>query len=168
MKLRILLVLMLSALLLPAVGAAQNRKSIKIVLAGDANLHRRLSVYNDPGYIELFNRLKTADVRFVNFESLIHNYQYAGSPFAGGINSYSPSWITDEIKWAGFNLLSVANNHAFDWGADGLRSSLRALDSAGLVWAGAGENLAFARAPSYLDTGNGRVALIAISSTLNP
>jgi len=168
MKLRILSVLMLSALLLPAVGAAQNRKSIKIVLAGDANLHRRLSVYNDPGYVELFNRLKSADVRFVNFESLIHNYQYAGSPFAGGINSYSPAWITDEIKWAGFNLLSVANNHAFDWGADGLRSSLRALDSAGLVWAGAGENLAFARAPSYLDTGNGRVALIAISSTLNP
>lgn len=168
MKARILFFLLMSALLLPVAGGAQGRRDIRIVLAGDANLHRRLSVYDDPGYRDLFNRLKTADVRFVNFETLIHNYQYAGSPFAGGINSYSPEWITDEVKWAGFNLLSVANNHAFDWGADGLRSSLRALDKAGLVWAGAGENLAFARAPSYLDTKNGRVALIAISSTLNP
>jgi poly-gamma-glutamate synthesis protein (capsule biosynthesis protein) len=156
------------ALLLPTLLSAQNKKEFTLVLAGNANLHRRLSVYDDPAYLELFKRLKTADARFVNFSTLIHNYEYSGSPSAVGINSYSPTWITDEFKWAGFNILSVANDHAFDWGPDGLRSSLRALDAAGLVYAGAGENLAFARAPSYLDTKNGRVALIAISATLNP
>jgi poly-gamma-glutamate capsule biosynthesis protein CapA/YwtB (metallophosphatase superfamily) len=168
MKAKLIFVLTALALLVPIAGQAQSKNGIQIVLAGDANLHRRLSVYDDPAYLDLFKRLRQSDVRFVNFESLIHNYEFAGSPFAGGINSYSPGWITDELKWAGFNLLSVANNHAFDWGADGLRSSLHALDEAGLVYAGAGENLAFARAPSYLDTKNGRVALIGISATLNP
>jgi poly-gamma-glutamate synthesis protein (capsule biosynthesis protein) len=164
--------LVLSILMAGVFASAQTSgipgKEFKLVLAGDANLHRHLSTYDDPDYLQLFARLRAADARFVNFESLIHNYEFAASPFSGGINSYSPKWITDEIKWAGFNLLSVAQNHAFDWGPEGLRSTLRALDSAGLTWAGAGENLALARAPSYLDTKNGRVALIAVSSTLNP
>jgi poly-gamma-glutamate capsule biosynthesis protein CapA/YwtB (metallophosphatase superfamily) len=66
----------------------------------------------------------------------------------------------------GFNLLSTANNHAFDYGESGLRSSLDALNKANISNAGSGENLAFARAPAYLDTKNGRIALIACASSL--
>jgi len=42
------------------------------------------------------------------------------------------------------------------------------LDAAGLAHAGSGENLALARAPAYLDTGNGRVALVACAATFTP
>ncbi len=147
---------------------SQEPGNLSIVLAGDANLHRRLSEYDDPAYQDLFRRLRTADVRFVNFETLVHPADIAGGPYSGGVYSLAPVWIPEEIKWAGFNLLSVANNHEFDYGADGLRSSLQALDAAGFVYAGAGENLAFARAPAYLDTKHGRVALVAASATLTP
>ena len=65
----------------------------------------------------------------------------------------------------GFDMLSGANNHAMDYGAGGMRSTRRALEAAGIKYAGVGENLALARAPAYLETRDGRVALISVSST---
>jgi len=145
---------------------AQSKDDIRFALTGDSNLHRRLSVFDDPAYLAFFKRIQTADASFTNLEAVIHPLTIPGAAFAGGTPGISPTWTVDELKWAGFNLLSVANNHSLDYGIDGLRSNLHALDAAGLVYAGAGENLAFARAPGYLDTKKGRVALIATSSTL--
>jgi poly-gamma-glutamate synthesis protein (capsule biosynthesis protein) len=142
----------------------------RLILAGDTNLHQRLSVYDDPAFLAFFKRIQTADAAFLNIESHIQPDRFPGSPGyklrRGGIYLASPGFILDEFKWAGFNLFSVANNHAFDYGEDGLRTSVRAIHDKGLVYAGAGENSALARAPGYLDTRHGRVALIALSSTL--
>jgi poly-gamma-glutamate capsule biosynthesis protein CapA/YwtB (metallophosphatase superfamily) len=154
------------ALLLGAIAQGQTPKKIHIVLAGDSNWHRKLSVYDDPAYLQLIKKIRDADASFTNLETLIHPLTQSANPWAGGGYAYSPPWLVDEIKWVGFNLLSVANNHAFDYGADGLRSSLQALDVAHIAYAGAGENLAFARAPAYVDTKNGRIALVASSSSL--
>src|SRR5260370_8099308 len=77
-------------------------------------------------------------------------------------------WVVGELKGAGFGLFGVARNHSLDFGADGLLSNIRHMEQAGLVYAGAGENLARARAPGYLDTRKGRVALIACASTFSP
>jgi poly-gamma-glutamate synthesis protein (capsule biosynthesis protein) len=169
-RLHLLLIALAMGVFVPASGIlrAQEKENLTIVLAGDANLHRKLSVYDDPAYLELFKRVRAADVRFVNFETLVHPPNIAAAAYSGGVYSLAPEWIPDEFKWAGFNLLSVANNHQFDYGAEGERSSLQALDKAGFVYAGAGENLGFARAPAYLDTQHGRVALVAASSTLTP
>jgi poly-gamma-glutamate synthesis protein (capsule biosynthesis protein) len=147
---------------------AQSKDDIHFALTGDSNLHRRVSVFDDPAYLEFFKKIQKADVSFTNLEAVIHPLNIPGAAFAGGTPGISPSWTVDELKWAGFNLLSVANNHSLDYGIDGLRANLHALDAAGLVYAGAGENLAFARAPGYLDTKKGRVALIASASTLTP
>jgi poly-gamma-glutamate capsule biosynthesis protein CapA/YwtB (metallophosphatase superfamily) len=151
---------------LTAAHARAKDNDINIALTGDSNLHRRLSVFDDPPYLAFYKRIQTADVAFTNLEAVIHPIYMPGAAFAGGTPGISPAWTVDEIKWAGFNLLSVANNHSLDYGIDGLRSSLHALDAANLTYAGAGENLAFARAPGYLDTKKGRVALVASSSTL--
>jgi len=67
--------------------------------------------------------------------------------------------------WLGFNLFAAANNHSLDYGIEGLRDTRRVLAQAGAVYAGIGENLAEARAPAYLETARGRVALIACAST---
>src|SRR5207244_9097323 len=56
----------------------------------------------------------------------------------------------------------------FDYGEGGVLANIRHLDDAGLVHAGTGKNLAEARAPGYLDTANGRVALIAATATFRP
>jgi poly-gamma-glutamate synthesis protein (capsule biosynthesis protein) len=64
----------------------------------------------------------------------------------------------------GFNLMSRANNHATDWGVQGMRSTDRLLDEAGIVHAGTGETLAQARSPRIFNTKNGRVSLVATAS----
>jgi poly-gamma-glutamate synthesis protein (capsule biosynthesis protein) len=153
---------------------AQNAKSseapkdvtgIRIALTGDSIVNRRQSVFDDPASTGLFQTIRQSDAAFTNFETLIHNYAYPGAAQSGGAYQSSPPWVADELKWAGFNLLSTANNHAFDFGEEGFRSTLRALDAAGLTHAGTGVNLALARSPSYLDTKRGRVALVAVAST---
>ncbi len=62
-------------------------------------------------------------------------------------------------------MIGVANNHANDFGVEGLRQTMAALNNSKLVWAGVGENLALARKPAYFDTPKGRVALISTTST---
>jgi poly-gamma-glutamate capsule biosynthesis protein CapA/YwtB (metallophosphatase superfamily) len=141
--------------------------NFRFALAGDSIIDRRISVYDEPGYLQMFDRIRSADAAFTNFEMLVHNFEFPGAPVSGGTYMGAPPWVLDELKWAGFHLFNVANNHAFDFGTEGLLSNLRNLRQAGVVYAGAGENLARARAPGYLDTKKGRVALIACSSTFS-
>lgn len=156
--------------LLAAVGAvcAQSPSAdLRIVLTGDSIINRKLSVYDEPEYLKLIQRIRAADAAFTNFETLIHNFQYPAAALSGGAWMGSPSWVLKELEWAGFDLLSIANNHTMDYGIDGLRSTIRALDASELVYAGAGETLSRARAPAYLDAKKGRIALIACASTFS-
>src|SRR5260370_34307939 len=107
----------------------------------------------------MFARIRRADAAFANFEMLVPSFEYPAAPVSGGTYMGAPAWVLDELKWAGFRLFGVANNHSLDFGADGLLSNIRHMEQAGLGHAGAGENLARSRAPGYLGTMQGRVAL---------
>jgi poly-gamma-glutamate synthesis protein (capsule biosynthesis protein) len=104
------------------------------------------------------------DARFTNFETLITNG--AGYPAAdwGGTFLTSPSGCLDDLIRMGFNLVGRANNHAADWGPDGVLETSRACAAAGVAHAGAGRTLAEARRPAYLDLPGGKVALLAVAT----
>jgi hypothetical protein len=74
--------------------------------------------------------------------------------------------VAPDLKAMGFDLLGRANNHIFDSNDEGMFSTIEQLDAAGIVNAGTGKNLEDARAPAYLDTPKGRVALIAIHTVI--
>ena len=156
-----------SLCILAAVLSAESPDSFRFTLTGDSIIDRRISVYDEPGYLQMFDHIRSADAAFTNFEMLVHNFEYPGAPVSGGTYMGAPAWVLDELKWAGFRLLGIANNHAFDFGTEGLLNNIRQLQQAGMVYAGAGDNLARARAPGYLDTKKGRVALIACASTFS-
>lgn len=139
----------------------------RFALAGDSIITRRISVYDEPAYLQMIGRIRSSDAAFTNFEMLIHTFEFPGAPASGGTYMGAPAWVLDELKWAGFRLFGAANNHAFDFGTDGFLSTLQAMQKAGVVYAGSGINLARARAPGYLDTGKGRVALIGCASTFS-
>ena len=61
--------------------------------------------------------------------------------------------VARDLKTIGFDVMSRANNHATDWGLEGMRQTSRALDEAGIVHAGVGEHRAEARGARYFDTG---------------
>ena len=115
--------------------------------------------------------LREADVTFGNYEmSSLDLARFKGAPQAesGGTWLVSDPAVASDLARMGFDIVSHANNHATDWGAEGLADTLQVLDDAHLVHAGTGHNLSAARAPRYLDAPAGRVALVAASSSFTP
>ncbi|MDB6091874.1 MAG: hypothetical protein JWN85_4658 [Gammaproteobacteria bacterium] len=146
-------------------SAAGAQNEMVFVATGDSIINRRLSTSSLPGVDRMFGVIRKADVAFTNFETQIHDFTLAGAQQSGGTYMGSPRFVTDELAWAGFDLLGLANNHVNDYGVDGMRSTLVALSQTKFVYAGVGENLALARRPGYLDTPKGRVALISVAAT---
>lgn len=141
----------------------------KIVFAagGDIFINRRLPERGYAGFDELKALLGTADVRFANLETTIHDREGYPFPFSGGTWAMSSPEVLEDVKKYGFNLYNAANNHAMDYSHNGLLATMHYLRQYGIRFAGIGENLADASAPVYVDCENGRVALIAATSSFH-
>jgi poly-gamma-glutamate synthesis protein (capsule biosynthesis protein) len=138
--------------------------SFTMVTAGEAFISRKLSVFDEPEFLDMVKIIREADASFVNLETAIHKFQ--GEPVqksAGAFGQCYP-FIADELKWAGFDLISCANNHAPDYLTGGIVTTIENLERVGLVHAGTGMNLAEAREADYLDTKKGIVGLVAMAS----
>jgi len=125
----------------------------------------------DPGFAGIVALFRGADLGFANQEGSIFDMEtFAGYPAAenGGGYPRQPAAAAQTIKAIGIGLVSKANNHATDWGQDGLVATLQSLAAAGVVEAGAGMSEAEARAPAYVQTRGGLVALVDAASTFPP
>lgn len=139
-----------------------------VAAVGDLIIAHSQPDHPGPGFAGVENLLKSADIRFGNLEeSLLDPFKLRiwPAPENGGDYIFGMPSVAANIKSMGFNLLSHANNHVTDWGIKGMESTDRILDKAGLVHAGTGLDLASARAPSYLTTPQGRIALVAVTSS---
>jgi len=70
------------------------------------------------------------------------------------------------LRRGGIDAVSLANNHALDYGRPALVETFKHLRAAGLPFAGAGESLAAAARPVVMSAGRERVALVAASRVL--
>ncbi len=138
---------------------------MKFTAAGDAIIQKR--IYDDfEGYNELRPFIMEGDARFFNLETTLnHEGEASASQFSGGTYLRTNPEVLDDLKKFSFNMTTFNNNHALDFFYDGFECTLNALNSSGLVHSGAGRNLAEASAPKYLETKNGRVALIAVNTS---
>ena len=139
---------------------------LTLVASGDTMITRRLSVFREEGFSRLVQLFREADVGFTNLEMLMHEYEHSPGSAGGTFTASDPKNL-QELEWAGINLVSCANNHSYDYGEGGLLTNLRHLSTSNIVHAGTGRNLSEARAPGYLDTARGRVALISAASTFS-
>jgi len=141
---------------------------MKFTAAGDMIIQNR--IYDGyEGFSELAPFISQGDARFFNLETTLnHEGEAIASAFSGGTYLRTNPEILDDIKPFGFNMTSFNNNHAMDFFYDGFFATLDAVEKSGLVHSGAGMNLAEASAPKYLDTKNGRVALISVNFNFDP
>jgi poly-gamma-glutamate synthesis protein (capsule biosynthesis protein) len=139
-----------------------------LAVAGDTMLTRKLIPFKEERFLALRTILTGCDAAFANLEGTVHTWD-EGTPgiTQGTFMTTEPSLLKD-LQWLGINLVSCANNHAFDYGEDGVLANLKHLREAGIAHAGTGKNLSEARAPGYLDTPNGRVGLIATTAAFRP
>lgn len=138
---------------------------------GDLIVSRSLTRGQHPGFGDIVKILQEADVTFGNMETNIFDIRlFQGSPQAeyGGAYHVSLPALGPDLRAMGFNIVSYANNHSFDWGVEGMRETIRALDQNDIVHAGAGESLAQAGAARFLETARGRAGLVSFAATFTP
>ncbi|MBQ6823068.1 MAG: CapA family protein [Clostridia bacterium] len=137
---------------------------VKFTAVGDMLIQRVISTEYE-GFAAVRDYIKKGDARFFNFESIIYKEGLWGNQFNGGSHHMSDPKTLDIAAEYGFNMLSFANNHTFDWGYGGMINTLETLKKTDFVHTGVGMNLDEAAAPAYLDTPNGRVALISTTTS---
>jgi poly-gamma-glutamate synthesis protein (capsule biosynthesis protein) len=116
-----------------------------------------------PAEVPVIQGLLKGDVVFTNLESAVAE---KGETVHEGRGFLTPPEALDALTTFGFNLLSLAGNHAFDLKVTGIKNTIREADGRKIVHAGTGNNVAEAVAPGYLHTPKGTIALIASASGL--
>jgi poly-gamma-glutamate synthesis protein (capsule biosynthesis protein) len=139
-----------------------------MALAGDTMLTRKMRPFREERFLALRKILTGCDAVFANLEGTVHTWEEGTPGITQGTFMTTEPSLLEDLKWLGINLVSCANNHAFDYGEDGVLANLKHLQAAGIAHAGTGKNLTEARAPGYLDTPNGRVGLIATTAAFRP
>jgi poly-gamma-glutamate synthesis protein (capsule biosynthesis protein) len=125
----------------------------------------------DAGFAAVSALFRSADLGFANQEGSIFDLAtFQGFPAAengGGYPVQTPP-AAGAIRAMGITVVSKANNHATDWGTEGLVATLRSLAAAGVAQAGSGLDPVQARAPGYVATPKGVAALVDTASTFPP
>jgi poly-gamma-glutamate synthesis protein (capsule biosynthesis protein) len=105
---------------------------------------------------------KAPDARIINLEtSVTRSDVYAEK----GINYRMSPENAACLPAAGVDCCVLGNNHVLDWGRPGLLETLATLERLGIKTAGAGRDLAQARAPAILEiTGKGRLLVFSFAS----
>ena len=109
--------------------------------------------------------LAQADLRFAQVER-VYSERGAMQVHSGDAHSRLPPHMASIFSACGFDVVSVASNHAMDWGPDALLDTIEVLRGRGIHTIGAGRNLAEARAPAIVERNGVRVAFLAYCSVL--
>ena len=140
---------------------------VRTTVVGDIMLGRRvgnmLARRDDPTAVfrPLAKRLDSADITVGNLESTLSK---AGPPTQGTDSFGADDSVLEGLKLAGFDLLSLANNHLGDFGADAIVETVEKLDDAGFRTVGGGANLAQAARPAVITVGDVQVGFVATDS----
>ena len=154
-------------------GQAVPREPLHIVFVGDINFGRSLArnyLFTGRGeevFAQVRDRLRAADIAVGNLESmLLERGQYAdtnNSPVFAGPQSEAIPLLID----AGFDYLGTANNHAWDFGHDGLVESIAHLDMARIPHNGTGDPLSDAWRPVVFRVKGWTVAFFSMTAIFN-
>ncbi|MDH3513601.1 MAG: CapA family protein [Gammaproteobacteria bacterium] len=119
-----------------------------IMLGGTAAPEMRKYGYDYP-FEKTQAILQQAQIVFGNLEGPLTE---SGAPATGKqyVFRSPPDKVAPALARAGFNIMSLANNHTLDYGSEGLEDTRRALEQAGIGYVGAGQNDSAARAAAYL------------------
>ena len=134
---------------LSAVGDVMLARALgEAVLAGDAGYPFAL----------VEDTLSTADIAIGNLESALGDL---GTPENKGYTFRAPKETVETLSLAGFDVLSLANNHAMDFGTEALMQAIQLLEARGITIVGAGADDAAAHRPVIFERNGIKLAFLA-------
>ena len=105
--------------------------------------------------------LAKADIALANLESPLTTAEQV----AQGYDLRAEPSAVEALAEAGFDVVSLANNHCTDSGEEGLLETMAALEGAGIAHVGAGRHQAEARAPLMIEVKGVKLAFLAYDDT---
>jgi poly-gamma-glutamate capsule biosynthesis protein CapA/YwtB (metallophosphatase superfamily) len=139
---------------------------VQVALAGDTMLGRKVAeriVSEGPNGLvadEVVALTQAADLFVLNLECCISE---RGTPWPDPRKPFffrAPPAATEVLNRLGVDCVTLANNHALDFGAEALLDTFEHLASAGIKCVGAGRNLDEAQRPAVLDAEGFRLAVL--------
>jgi len=141
--------------------------SIYLYLTGDIMLDRGVehSIREQNNwkwpFLKIKNNLDKADILFGNLESQISDKGYnVGSKYSFRAD---PKAI-ETLKYANFDILSLANNHSTDYTKKALEDSQKRLENENIKTTGAGRNKKEAYSPKIINRKGNKIAFLAYSN----
>lgn len=143
-------------------------KKVSLMAVGDIMLSRdvatKIKKYQDYKYpfLKTTELFKKADLTFGNLETpitpgrVIHTNE---------LTFRSDPEVVEGLIYAGFDILSLANNHTMNFGEKGLKDTLNYLKEAGISYIGAGENRVEAYQPVIKEVKGLKFAFLAYNDT---
>ncbi|PIR89035.1 MAG: hypothetical protein COU07_03005 [Candidatus Harrisonbacteria bacterium CG10_big_fil_rev_8_21_14_0_10_40_38] len=142
-------------------------EDLSILFVGDIMLSRGVDYYikkfddiNHP-FEKISDFTKSASLTFGNFENPVsENGKDVGSKYSFRTN---PKYI-EGLLGAGFDIVSIANNHIWDWGFDAMSDTISLLEQNGIIPVGAGRTEYEANEPKIINLKNTRIAFLAYTN----
>jgi len=103
---------------------------------------------------------QNSDFSFVNLECAITDSEGAITKF--GPNLKAPKETAAVLKTVGVDVCGLSNNHIFDFGIQGAKDTMEALDACGIAYTGFGANEADAKRNYVMEKDGQKIALIAV------
>lgn len=136
---------------------------IQLSAAGDIMLDRTLGNYIADGnlaypFAHVAPIFQSADIAVGNLECALGD---VGVPVDKAYPFRAPPAAAQSLAEAGFDVMSLANNHALDYGSDALLQGINLLNEQGVAPVGAGANDAEAHAPVFREVNGISIAFLA-------
>ncbi|SCL21102.1 poly-gamma-glutamate synthesis protein (capsule biosynthesis protein) [Micromonospora pallida] len=136
---------------------------ITLAFAGDVHFaDRTADLLRDPAtaFGPISSILSAADLAMVNLETAVTT---RGTPEPKEFHFRAPASTYDAVKAAGVDVVTIANNHALDYGRTGLADTVDAARAAGMPAVGAGADAAAAYAPWITEIRGTRIAVLGFN-----
>lgn len=135
----------------------------KVLIAGDYCPNARIAQMVDKQDYVFFDQIKDvikqADYSIVNFECPVVTEDVKPIEKCGPCLKTNPNAV-DAIKYAGFNCVTLANNHFRDYGDNGCISTLNELNKQNVDYVGGGKNLHEAQQILYKEINGKKLAIV--------
>lgn len=112
---------------------------------------------------DLLTILSHADFRMCNLECAISDDGVPWSQTPKEFHFRSDSKNVEVLRVAGMSVVSLANNHALDYGYSALDDTFRILDRAQIEHVGAGHSIDEASRAAFLSVGKSKIGIIAFT-----
>lgn len=142
---------------------------ISLLFVGDVMLSRAIGRKMEKEnnwtfpFMKSSSTLRDADLTFGNLENPIS----AKGEDRGGLYSFrADPRVMEGLVFAGFDVLSVANNHIWDYGKDAYEDTLTLLDENGILHVGSGKNFSEAHTSIVKEVKGVRIAFLGYTNLL--